>query len=269
MKGKLFALAASLALHLLFALALITLANWAARFTPPSIEVSAIEFSFAELDSPAPPAMPPPEPPPSPPQPTKPPEREAPDIPAAQPPPPPPETSKPPEREALNIQDAPASNLQAAEPPNLPDAPASNFQAAQPPNIQDAPASNLQAAEPPNIPDAPASNFQAAQPPPPPPAQPPNQARIDAPPRPLKAIRPEYPKASRQRGEEGDVVVVLSINEQGHVDSASVAESSGYQELDAAAIRAANKARFSPAKRGRTAVASEARVTITFRLTGK
>jgi protein TonB len=206
MKGKLFALAASLALHLLFALALITLANWAARFSPPSIEVSAIEFSFAELDSPAPPAAPPPEPPPSPPQ-----------------------TSKPPEREALNIQDAPASNFQAAEPPNIQDAPASNFQAAQPPN----------------------------------------QARIDAPPRPLKAIRPEYPKASRQRGEEGDVVLVLSINAQGHVDSASVAESSGYQELDAAAVRAANKARFSPAKRGRTAVASEARVTITFRLTGK
>ena len=266
MKGKLFALAASLALHLLFALALITLANWAARFTPPSIEVSAIEFSFAELDSPAPPAAPPPEPP---------------------------QTSKPPEREALNIQDAPASNFQAAEPPNIQDAPASNLQAAEPPNIQDAPASNLQAAEPPNIQDAPASNLQAAQPPniqdapasnfqaAQPPniqdapasnlqaAQPPNQARIDAPPRPLKAIRPEYPKASRQRGEEGDVVVVLSINEQGHVDSASVAESSGYQELDAAAIRAANKARFSPAKRGRTAVASEARVTITFRLTGK
>ena len=228
MKGKLFALAASLALHLLFALALFTLANWAARFTPPSIEVSAIEFSFAELDSPAPPAAPPPEPPPSPPQISKPPESEAPDIPAAQPPPPPPETSKPPEREALNIPDAPASNLQAAQPPNLP------------------------AAEPP-----------------PPPAPAPIQARIDAPPRPLKAIRPEYPKASRQRGEEGDVVLVLSINAQGQVVSASVAESSGYQELDAAAIRAANKARFSPAKRGRTAVASEARVTITFRLTGK
>lgn len=222
MKGKLFALAASLALHLLFALALITLANWAARFSPPSIEVSAIEFSFAELDSPAPPAAPPPEPP----QTSKPPEREAPNIPAAEPPPPPPQTSKLPEREALNFQ--------AAQPPNLPDAPASNFQAAEPP-----------------------------------PAQPPNQARIDAPPRPLKAIRPEYPKASRQRGEEGDVVLVLSINAQGHVDSASVAESSGYQELDAAAVRAANKARFSPAKRGRTAVASEARVTITFRLTGK
>ncbi len=253
MKGKLFALAASLALHLLFALALITLANWAARFSPPSIEVSAIEFSFAELDSPAPPAAPPPEPPPSPPQ-----------------------TSKPPEREALNIPDAPASNLPAAEPPPAqpppppaaepPPPPPPPPQTSKPPerealNIQDAPASNFQAAEPPNIQDAPASNFQAAQPP--------NQARIDAPPRPLKAIRPEYPKASRQRGEEGDVVLVLSINAQGHVDSASVAESSGYQELDAAAVRAANKARFSPAKRGRTAVASEARVTITFRLTGK
>ena len=256
MKGKLFALAASLALHLLFALALITLANWVARFTPPSIEVSAIEFSFAELDSPAPPATPPPEPP---------------------------QTSKPPEREALNIQDAPASNIPAAQPPNIPDAPASNLQAAQPPpptppppqtsklperealNIQDAPASNIPAAQPPNLP---AAEPPPAQPPLPP-APAPIQARIDAPPRPLKAIRPEYPKASRQRGEEGDVVVVLSINAQGHVDSASVAESSGYQELDAAAIRAANKARFSPAKRGRTAVASEARVTITFRLTGK
>ena len=234
MKGKLFALAASLALHLLFALALITLANWAARFTPPSIEVSAIEFSFAELDSPAPPAAPPPEPPPSPPQ-----------------------TTKLQERKALNLPDAPASNLQAAEPP-----------LAQPPPPPPPPP---QTSKPPerealNITDAPASNLQAAQPPP---APAPIQARIDAPPRPLKAIRPEYPKASRQRGEEGDVVVVLSINAQGHVDSASVAESSGYQELDAAAIRAANKARFSPAKRGRTAVASEARVTITFRLTGK
>ena len=269
MKGKLFALAASLALHLLFALALITLANWAARFTPPSIEVSAIEFAFAELDSPAPPATPHPSTP-------KPPEREAlniQDAPASNlqaaepppPPPPPPQTSKPPEREALNIQDAPASNLQAAQPPNLPAAEPPPAPPPPPPpetsKLPEREALNIQAAQPPNIQDAPASNFQAAQPP--------NQARIDAPPRPLKAIRPEYPKASRQRGEEGDVIVVLSINEQGYVDSASVAESSGYQELDAAAIRAANKARFSPAKRGRTAVASEARVTITFRLTGK
>lgn len=93
-----------------------------------------------------------------------------------------------------------------------------------------------------------------------------NQARIEAPPRPLKAIRPDYPKGSRQRGEEGSAVLTLSISARGTVEAAMVETSSGFPELDAAAVRAALKARFAPARSGDKAVPSTARITISFRL---
>ena len=62
------------------------------------------------------------------------------------------------------------------------------------------------------------------------------------------------------------MVLLLSISAQGRVTAASVAMSCGYPELDAAALRAAKKARFVPAKSGRTPVAADARITIEFRL---
>ena len=108
------------------------------------------------------------------------------------------------------------------------------------------------------------------EPTPDPPAAPtaaPRQARIDAPPRPLKAIRPDYPKKARQRGDEGDVTLELAIDEKGRVKSVSVVKSSGHPELDAAAAHAAQRARFTPAKSGQTAVATTARLTIAFKLT--
>jgi protein TonB len=113
--------------------------------------------------------------------------------------------------------------------------------------------------------------------PPPPPPRPvgaalkaaPKQAAIDAPPKLLKTIKPDYPKGARQRGEEGDVVLELAINARGGVDSVTVAASCGFPELDAAAARAASRAHFTPAKAGRTAIPSTARLTITFKLTGR
>ena len=48
--------------------------------------------------------------------------------------------------------------------------------------------------------------------------------------------------------------------------AASVAVSCGFPELDAAALRAVKKARFVPARSGRTAVPADARLTIRFRL---
>ena len=92
------------------------------------------------------------------------------------------------------------------------------------------------------------------------------QAKIDAPPRPRHSIKPDYPKGARQRGEQGDVVVELSINEYGEVDAVSVVESCGFQELDDAAVAASMKARFTPAKSGDSAVASTARLKLTFKL---
>ena len=94
----------------------------------------------------------------------------------------------------------------------------------------------------------------------------PRQARVDAPPRPMRAIKPEYPKGARQRGEQGDVVIELTVNSKGGVDKASVVTSSGYSELDEAALRAVRSAKFTPAKSGREFVASTARLTLTFKL---
>ena len=94
----------------------------------------------------------------------------------------------------------------------------------------------------------------------------PKQARLDAPPKPRKAIRPDYPKGARQRGEQGDVVLEIHVGADGLVDSVGVVESSGHPELDDAAVRAAKAARFSPARAGREPVASTARLTLTFRL---
>ena len=106
--------------------------------------------------------------------------------------------------------------------------------------------------------------FRAPHPAPVTPA--PVQARVDAPPRPKRAIRPDYPKGSRQRGEQGDVVVEMMVNPQGEVDEATVVSSSGFVELDEAALRAVRFAKFTPARSGGETVASIARITLAFKL---
>ena len=98
------------------------------------------------------------------------------------------------------------------------------------------------------------------------PAVAPKQAKIDAPPKPNKAIKPDYPKGARQRGEQGDVVLEIRVNAAGIVDRVDVVSPSGFPELDEAAVRAARAARFTPAKSGGSAVASTARLTLTFKL---
>ena len=94
----------------------------------------------------------------------------------------------------------------------------------------------------------------------------PRQARLDAPPKPKRNIRPDYPKGARQRGEQGDVVLEIRVNAEGAVDHVKVAVSSGFAELDEAAVRAAKAAKFSPARSGREPVASTARLKLSFKL---
>lgn len=93
-----------------------------------------------------------------------------------------------------------------------------------------------------------------------------SQARVDAPPRPRRAIRPEYPKGARQRGEQGNVILEIEIGADGVCVAAKVAVSCGFAELDAAAVKAALAARFVPAKAGNSPVSSVARLTLSFRL---
>lgn len=94
----------------------------------------------------------------------------------------------------------------------------------------------------------------------------PRQARVDAPPRPRRSIRPDYPKGARQRGEQGDVTLEIRVNAAGSVDRVTVVASSGFADLDAAAVKAAKAAKFTPAKAGRETVASTARLKLSFKL---
>lgn len=93
-----------------------------------------------------------------------------------------------------------------------------------------------------------------------------SQARVDAPPRPRRAIRPEYPKGARLRGEQGNIILEIEIGADGVCVAAKVAVSCGFAELDAAAVKAALAARFVPAKAGNSPVSSVARLTLSFRL---
>lgn len=93
-----------------------------------------------------------------------------------------------------------------------------------------------------------------------------SQAKIDAPPCPKRTIRPEYPKGARQRGEQGNVVLEIGVGADGVCAEAKVVVSSGFPELDEAAVKAVRAARFTPAKSGTRRVSSIARLTLSFRL---
>jgi protein TonB len=78
---------------------------------------------------------------------------------------------------------------------------------------------------------------------------------------------PRYPWISRQRGEQGRVIVTVTVSAKGHPREVGIKRSSGYRRLDEAAVAAVRKWRFVPAKRRGRAVAGRARVPVTFRLT--
>lgn len=96
----------------------------------------------------------------------------------------------------------------------------------------------------------------------------PRQARIDKPPRPYRNIKPDYPKNSRLRGEEGKVTLEITVNSKGEVVKVKIVKSSGYTELDESAARAAKKAKFTPASSDGKSVESVAQLTLEFKLKG-
>jgi protein TonB len=86
-------------------------------------------------------------------------------------------------------------------------------------------------------------------------------------PLPGTAMQPPYPMAARALGEEGAVIISVTIDETGRVTGASVLRSSGHERLDAAALAQALKHwRFLPAEQAGQKVASTRRFTIRFSL---
>ncbi len=79
---------------------------------------------------------------------------------------------------------------------------------------------------------------------------------------------PSYPALDRRLNHQGTVLLTVMIDAQGNVSDASVAKSSGYDGLDAAAVAWVKEHwRYKPAMHNGSAVAATARAEVTFRLT--
>ncbi len=94
--------------------------------------------------------------------------------------------------------------------------------------------------------------------------EPVSQARFDA--DYLKNPAPPYPPLSRRMGEEGKVILRVTVNPQGTADNVEIKTSSGSTRLDDSAQKTVRTWKFIPAKRGDTAIQSVVLVPIIFKL---
>lgn len=77
---------------------------------------------------------------------------------------------------------------------------------------------------------------------------------------------PEYPRYSRRHGEEGLVMLMITVDERGRGGEIEVIGSSGYRRLDDAAVQALKRARFHPAERGGSPFPTVKKIAIRFSL---
>ena len=79
---------------------------------------------------------------------------------------------------------------------------------------------------------------------------------------------PSYPPLSRRLGEEGKLVLRVELDESGHVNTASVVESSSYKRLDEAALAVVKTWRCNPSLRNGQPVRAVALQPFNFVLQG-
>lgn len=92
------------------------------------------------------------------------------------------------------------------------------------------------------------------------------RAQIVSDPVALNRIVPAYPRRARRLRHEGRVSVEIVVDADGFVSQTDIIESSGYRELDSAALSAVGTARFAPASKGGVSVCGRLRLTFEFRL---
>lgn len=78
--------------------------------------------------------------------------------------------------------------------------------------------------------------------------------------------KPVYPFGARRRGEQGRVLLRVTVLPTGAASTVSVAESSGSERLDNSALETVRQWRFRPAHRAGTPIAAEVTVPIRFQL---
>ncbi len=92
--------------------------------------------------------------------------------------------------------------------------------------------------------------------------------KVEVKPKPINIPTPQYPDLARRAGIEGNTVVKALVEIDGSIIEAKILKSSGNQMLDQAALAAARKAKFTPAKQRDKFVRVWVSIPIKFRLTG-
>ena len=81
-----------------------------------------------------------------------------------------------------------------------------------------------------------------------------------------RTVPPRYPGKARRAGWEGTTVLKVLVDPEGAPDRVAVDRTSGFEILDAAAVKAVRRWRFHPARRGIDAVPSWVRIPVAFKL---
>jgi protein TonB len=81
-----------------------------------------------------------------------------------------------------------------------------------------------------------------------------------------RTTKPRYPGKARRAGWEGTAVLKVLVDSRGAPDRVTVDRTSGFEILDAAAVKAVGRWRFHPARRGGDSVASWVRIPVAFKL---
>ena len=77
---------------------------------------------------------------------------------------------------------------------------------------------------------------------------------------------PAYPEIAQQRGEQGRVLLRVSVSADGAPLEVDVAQTSGFPSLDSAALSAVRQWRFVPATQAGRPVAATAEVPVRFQI---
>jgi protein TonB len=90
--------------------------------------------------------------------------------------------------------------------------------------------------------------------------------QVDVHPTALYPIKPDYPDKGAEQGVEGNVVLLLLIDEAGTVKEATVMEANPEGVFEESALTAFNNARFAPAQKNGRAVKSRVLIRVSYEL---
>jgi protein TonB len=93
--------------------------------------------------------------------------------------------------------------------------------------------------------------------------------QLDVHPTALYPIKPAYPDKAAEQGLEGNVVLLLLIDEAGAVKEAAVVEANTEGTFEESALAAFREARFAPAQKNGRAVKSRVLIRVTYELNGR